>query len=193
MGKKIWSEELLFQKFMNLTNQGVKLTKENLDKVDTNIYKKAEELFQGWKNAKKSFYAYAEYQKNSENKIKKTLISKIEEVEKVNNMSLFKKGNLNKEFVDYVEKNDKFIASLIIDVFQSWDNLSVEYSKFLDSEYSEREIAKMFVEALSKESILNENEFAKKYCDLYNIICRKYGSMKDAVVVFMNKQMAANA
>ena len=48
-------KESIFQRLENITKNGIKFTKENIDSYDPTLYSEAKALFGGWKETKKAF------------------------------------------------------------------------------------------------------------------------------------------
>lgn len=181
-------KEEILKKLEDLTKKGVKLSKAGLDEIDPSLHPVATDLFGGWKEAKKAYYDYIEMTKNPEKNLQRILVKKVEELQDNININVSKNKKINPEFIQYVEKNDTFLKSIIINTFVNWDNffrVFTELSTPVDPEFSEEELAKGLALAIQSDSIIQENIVAEKYTDIYNAIVREYGSFKSGILHFL--------
>lgn len=181
-------KEEILKKLEDLNKKGVKLVKKNLDEIDPSLYATAEELFGGWMEAKKAYYDYIEMTKNPEKNLQRILVKKIEELQENIDIPVAKNKKINPEFIKYVEKNDLFLKSIILNTFVNWDNffrIFNELSTPVTPEFSEDELAKGIAMAIKSDSIIQENIVAEKYTDIYNALVRQYGSFKSGILHFL--------
>lgn len=184
-------KEEILKKLEDLTKKGVKLSKAGLDEIDPSLHPIATELFGGWKEAKKAYYNHIEMTKNPEKNLQRILVKKVEELQENININVVKNKKINPEFIQYVEKNDAFLKSVIINTFVTWENfftVFVELSAPVTPEFSEEELAKGLALAIQSDSIIQENIVAEKYTDIYNAIVREYGSLKSGLLHFLLEQ-----
>lgn len=181
-------KEEILKKLEDLNKKGVKLVKKNLDEIDPSLYATAEELFGGWMEAKKAYYDYIEMTKNPEKNLQRILVKRIEELQENINIPVAKNKKINPEFIKYVEKNDVFLKSIILNTFVNWDNffrIFNELSTPVIPEFSEDELTKGLAMAIKSDSIIQENIVAEKYTDIYNALVSKYGSFKSGLLHFL--------
>lgn len=181
-------KEEILKKLEDLNKKGVKLVKKNLDEIDPTLYATAEELFGGWMEAKKAFYDYMEMTKNPEKNLQRILVKKVEELQENIDIPVSKNQKINPEFIKYVEKNDIFLKSIILNTFVSWDNffrIFNELSTPVIPEFSEDELAKGLAMAIKSDHIIQENIVAEKYTDIYNALIREYGSFESGILHFL--------
>lgn len=193
MSKTVYTQDKLFKRIDEMCSKNIKLTRENLIDFDKQAYENSIDLFGTWKLFKSRYNDYCKLNSTKEMKMNKIMFKEFENMSKKYDMSVFNDNAINKEFLNVLEQKESFYVSVVECFYDGWDSFIDNYSSFKNEfGFTNEQVLVNIKNILKNETKIDDAVISKKYTEVYNFLCNKYGNFNNALIYFISNNSQEN-